>query len=120
MSPLSLVDLPTQLVGETGLVPAGDERETVEQIKNAYPDRSPGWWRKIAANGDLAQIVADQRSAQTDRPAQAPPWCESCGGGNPAARTNVRFRTSTGMPGGIPCPNCHPLTTDTTTERNVS
>ncbi|MCM3886117.1 hypothetical protein [Frankia sp. R82] len=113
-TPLSFVDVSAQLVRETGLVSAGDERETVEKIKNTYPDRSPGWWRKIAANGDLAQIVADQQTAQTGQPASAPRWCGCCGGGNPAARTNIRFRTDSGMPGGIPCPDCHPLTTGRT------
>lgn len=42
------------------------------------------------------------------RGSSLPRWCGHCGGGNPAAEFNAKFRTA--PDGGKPCPDCHPDT----------
>ncbi|WP_261561601.1 hypothetical protein [Frankia tisae] len=95
-----------------------DEREIKSIIgwaTDTHRPRGGGWWNQLHKNGDIPALVADWRAQQTAAAPTAPPWCGACGGGNPAARTNPRFRTDSG----IPCPSCHP-TVDHTMERNAS
>jgi hypothetical protein len=59
----------------------------------------------IRSERDPRRLLAPP--APASRPS-LPQWCGRCGDGNPAARTNQRFRTDTGEVGGVPCPTCHP------------
>lgn len=44
----------------------------VAWIQHKYPDRGPGWWRRLADTGDLAELVREALNA--------PPTCSRCGG----------------------------------------
>ena len=101
LPPLSLAE---QVVRDSGVV-AEHERETfINWINNQHQPRGPGWWRKVASNGDLADLAEKWRAEQTTAAPTFPAWCGHCGEDNPAARLNPRFRQRAGQP----CPDCHP------------
>ena len=104
-SPSSL-SVAEQVVRDSGVV-AEDERETfIDWINNQHQPRGPGWWRKVASNGDLADLAEKWRAEQTTAAPSLPPCCERCRAENPAAEHNVRWRQRDGQP----CPDCHPDT----------
>jgi hypothetical protein len=98
------LSLPHRLVRDSGVV-ADDERETfIDWIKNTHNPSGPGWWRKVAGNGDFADLAEKWRADRGPTPASLPTWCGRCGDDNPAARLNPNFR----LLGGSLCPDCHP------------
>lgn len=105
--------LPSQRIVRTaGLgLTDDDEKRFIDWINKTYKPGSSAWWRKVAAEGDLPGHVDAWRkeTGQSQRQhSDLPEWCGQCGDSNPAAKTNTRFRTDTGLPGGTPCPTCHP------------
>lgn len=103
----SSLSVAEQVVRDSGVV-AEDERETfISWINSNHNPNGPAWWRKVASNGDFADLAAKWRA---DQPATAAPtipaWCGHCGDENPAARLNPRWRKREGQP----CPDCHPDT----------
>ncbi len=47
--------------GNEELKKLGATDDEVDAIVAAYPNKGPGWWRKLGANGDLVAILADTR-----------------------------------------------------------
>lgn len=89
-----------------------DEEKKLIDWTNRQDRKGPAWWRTLAANGDLPDLVASWREHAVTAAAvfgdTPPPWCGECGDGSSNARFNPRLRTDTGLPGGQPCPRCHP------------
>ncbi|WP_131831112.1 hypothetical protein [Frankia sp. CcI49] len=83
-----------------------DEREIIECTKwitELHRVRSQRWWRSLPSQ-DVQEHIAAWRAQRTPAAPSVPPWCGECGDGEPAARTNLRFRRAEGAP----CPRCHP------------
>ncbi|MCK9876634.1 hypothetical protein MXD59_12735 [Frankia sp. Ag45/Mut15] len=97
-----------QLIRAAGLDDEREIKDFQEWVTEEHQPRGAGWWRTVADRGDMPALVADWRKTLSPTGQAIPPWCGHCGGGNPAARTNPRFRTDTGTADGTPCPACRP------------
>lgn len=84
-----------------------DEEGFINWIKNTYKPRSGGWWRKVAAEGDLPGHVEAWREATGQTPGKPPSglptWCGKC-----HERTRMLEDPDDGRNLGR-CPRCHPL-----------
>lgn len=103
--------LPSQrILRNAGLGLTEDEEKKIIDWANKDKHKGPAWWRKLAANGDLPDLIARWRSESAQGPGifgnAPPPWCGHCNDGADAARFNTRFRLIDGQP----CPTCHPST----------
>ncbi|MEU3546277.1 hypothetical protein [Streptomyces longwoodensis] len=102
----TLLSLAERLVRDSGVV-ADEERETfIDWITSTRRIDGPGWWRKVAENGDFADLAETWRAERptTSAPNSIPTWCGRCGDDNPGAQFNPTFR----LADGAPCPACHP------------
>jgi hypothetical protein len=80
-------------------VPDDERDEIIRKIRDKYPKRGPGWWRKVAANGDLPTLIAEARAEST--PTATPPPPPLCG--------QCEERWVEGPDGRWGhCPRCHP------------
>lgn len=100
--------LPSQRILRSAGITLGDEEEKrfIDWINKDNRKGTP-WWRTVAKNGDLPDLVAQWRAALAPAAPGTgglPPWCGYCGDGGDAARTNARFRRKNGEE----CPDCHP------------
>lgn len=87
-----------------------DEEGFINWIKNTYKPRSGGWWRKVAAEGDLPGHVERWRASLTPATASGtskPPWCGQC-----EQSTRILEHPDSGLPLGR-CPRCHPTAVGT-------
>jgi hypothetical protein len=62
-----------------------DERDRfIQWIKDTHDVRGLGWWRTVAANGDLTDLAADWReeckASQRDHELHGVAWCDQCDG----------------------------------------
>lgn len=78
-----------------------DEKRFIDWIKERYRPGSSGWWRKVAAEGDLPDHVKDWREQRDTTPDGRTAWCGSCD-----ERTRMREDAATAIP--ERCPACHP------------
>lgn len=73
-----------------------------DRLQDRYPDRGPGWWRKVKDVGDLAELVRETIEALT-----SDPHCGTCGG---TGKTTTHDQWDQPIP--ADCPACTPLTND--------
>lgn len=98
-----------QTLRAANVVTPAEEADFLQWIATTHNPRGTGWWKTVAANGDLPTLAADWRTHRTPRPALLPTWCGQCGDGIPLARTNPDLRQTEDNRGiRRPCPNCHP------------
>lgn len=95
-----------RVIRTAAVVTPDEEQQFIDWVTTRHTPRGPGWWRTIAANGDLADLAQTWRAehAPAATGPALPAWCGQCGDGMPAAAFNPRFRRSDGQP----CPDCHP------------
>lgn len=97
-----------RIIREVGVVTTEEEAAFIAWAEAKHRVQGGGWWRSVAANGDLPGLVAAWRAGSAPRATQRPSlpaWCGDCGDGMPAAQYNSRFRRDAD---GQPCPACHP------------
>ena len=100
-----------QTIRAANVVTTGQEADFLTWITDTHKPRGTGWWKTVAANGDLPALAADWRAQHAPRaaPAPLPAWCGHCGDGIPLARTNADLRQTEDRNGiRRPCPACHP------------
>jgi hypothetical protein len=100
-----------QTIRAANVVAPSQEADFLTWITTTHTPRGTGWWKTVAANGDLPALADDWRTQHAPRaaPAPLPAWCGQCGDGIPLARTNADLR-QTEDHNGIrrPCRACHP------------
>jgi hypothetical protein len=73
--------VPVAVVRASGAVEPDEEREFIDWIETTHKPRGPGWWRHVAANGDLGDLAEQWRTERAQKPAAGPrhpPWCGEC------------------------------------------
>jgi hypothetical protein len=98
--------LPIQLLRQRGRAdPTADPTADRAAIEREYPGRGPGWWRTIAANGDLDEILKQINPSAAGKDTW-PDWCGRCD-----QRTRKILVEGGYGQGMIParCPRCSPL-----------
>ncbi|WP_066070084.1 hypothetical protein [Frankia sp. EI5c] len=106
---LSLVGTAEHAIRGAGLDDEREINDCIEWITETHRPRGPGWWRAVTENGDLPALVAAWRAQRAPGAPSLPDWCGQCADGNPAARSNPRWRVLDGQP----CPACHPAARET-------
>ena len=103
------LDSATRVVRAAGLVSTAEEAGFIAWATTRHQPRTPAWWRTVAKQGDLPELVAAWRSEAVQgasRPAVGivlPPWCGQCDGEEVPRRWREddqgrHYR----------CPVCHP------------
>lgn len=99
---------PQRILRQAGLALGDEDEKKLIDWANKNDRKGPAWWRTLARNGDLPDLVATWRAEATTAATVfgnvPPPWCGYCNDGWDAARFNVKLR----LVDDKPCPQCHP------------
>jgi hypothetical protein len=98
--------LPSQrTLRNAGFKLAKEEETSLIAFANRNGRKGPGWWRTLAANGDLADLIAEWHQAASSGPARDSPAAEPA----PKCSTCNEDRLIEDDHGNrAPCPTCHP------------
>lgn len=103
-----------RIIRQAAVIQPAEETAFIAWATARHQPRTPAWWRTVAKQGDLPELVAAWRSEAAQAVSQPaavvlPPWCGVCNDGREPERPGQRMRErEDGRM--VKCPACHPGT----------